>query len=107
MERFAHVFEAHDRQVLVRRGVDSDEHPAINLITEIDGAELSFNLVFHPDDQEEDREEDREFSYEKAEAARDRAFLEVDTLRKAAEGFAKQLEGAESPMDALRLLSCK
>ena len=103
MERFAHVFEAHDRQVLVRRGVDSDEHPAINLITEIDGAELSFNLVFHPDDQEEDRK----FSYEKAEAARDRAFLDVDTLRKAAEGFAKQLEGAESPMDALRLLSGK
>ncbi|QHR72889.1 hypothetical protein sortsyn_24 [Escherichia phage sortsyn] len=103
MERFAHVFEAHDRQVLVRRGVDSDENPAINLITEIQGAELSFNLVFHPDDQEEDRE----FSYEKAEAARDRAFLDVDTLRKAAEGFAKQLEGAESPMDALRLLSGK
>lgn len=102
MERFAHIFEAHDRQVLVRRGVDSDEHPAINLITEIDGAELSFNLVFHPDDQE-----DPEFSYDKAEAARDRAFLDVDTLRKAAEGFAKQLEGAESPMDALRLLSGK
>lgn len=103
MERFAHIFEAHDRQVLVRRGVDSDENPAINLITEIDGAELSFNLVFHPDDQEEDQE----FSYEKAEAARDRAFLDVDTLRKAAEGFAKQLAGAESPMDALRLLSGK
>lgn len=103
MERFAHVFEAHDRQVLVRRGVDSDEHPAINLITEIDGAELSFNLVFHPDDQAMDGEA----AYTEAEAARDRAFLEVDTLRKAAEGFAKQLEGAESPMDALRLLSGK
>lgn len=103
MERFAHVFEAHDRQVLVRKGEDSDENPAINLITEIQGAELSFNLVFHPDDQAMDGEA----AYTEAEESRDRAFLDVDTLRKAAEGFAKQLAGAVTPMDALRLLSGK
>lgn len=103
MERFAHVFEAHDRQVLVRKGEDSDDNPAINLITEIQGAELSFNLVFHPDDQAMDGEA----AYTEAQAARDRAFEKVDSLKEAAEGFAKQLAGAESPMDALRLLSGK
>ncbi|WAV88300.1 hypothetical protein [Phage ST231] len=103
MERFAHIFEAHDRQILVRKGEDSDDNPAICLVTEIQGAELSFNLVFHPDDQAMDGEA----AYIEAEAARDRGFEDVDKLRQAAEGFAKQLEGAESPMDALRLLSGK
>lgn len=103
MERFAHIFEAHDRQVLVRKGKDSDDNPAICLITEIHGAELSFNLVFHPDEEALDGA----IAYTEAEANRDRGFEDVDKLRQAAEGFAKQLEGAESPMDALRLLSGK
>lgn len=103
MERFAHLFEAHDRQVLVRKGEDSDDNPAICLVTEIKGAELSFNLVFHPDDQAMDGEA----AYTEAEAARDRAFLEVEKLEEAATGFAKQLAGAVTPIDALRLLSGK
>lgn len=93
MERFAHVFEAHDRQVLVRKGENDDGDPTINLITEIQGAELSFALVFSDSDT--------------AEEARDRAFEKVEALEEAATGFAKQLAGAESPMDALRLLSGK
>ncbi|WPJ70590.1 hypothetical protein [Escherichia phage vB-Eco-KMB41] len=103
MERFAHIFEAHDRQVLVRRGEDSEDNPAINLITEIQGAELSFNIVFHPDDEAMDGQA----AYDEAMAKRDQAFEKVDTLKEAAEGFAKQLAGAVSPMDALRLLSGK
>lgn len=103
MERFAHIFEAHDRQVLVRRGENDDGDPTINLITEVQGAELSFALVFSPDPEAMDGA----IAFTEAEAARDRAFDKVDALEEAATGFAKQLAGAESPMDALRLLSGK
>lgn len=99
MERFAHVFEAHDRQILVRKGEDGDNNPAICMITMIDGAELSTNLAFTINDDEDQNEVDERH------AALDRAFENVDALREMAEKFAERLAGVKSPFEALTRLT--
>ncbi|KFC98087.1 hypothetical protein [Leclercia adecarboxylata] len=46
MERFAKLFESHGRQILVKKGENSDGDNALCISTMFDGAEMSFNLGF-------------------------------------------------------------
>lgn len=49
MQKFWYLFEAHGSQVLVRKGEDSDDNPAIQFVAHAkDGAEISFGLNFEP-----------------------------------------------------------
>ncbi|VEC00038.1 Uncharacterised protein [Cedecea lapagei] len=46
MERFAKLFESHGRQILVRKGENSDGECALCISTMFDGAEMSLSLGF-------------------------------------------------------------
>lgn len=46
MERFAKLFETHGRQILVKKGENSDGDCALCISTMFDGAEMSLNLGF-------------------------------------------------------------
>ncbi|ELY5818848.1 hypothetical protein ACOZZ4_004379 [Cronobacter dublinensis] len=46
MERFAKLFETHGRQILVKKGENSDGDYALSISTMFDGAEMCFNLGF-------------------------------------------------------------
>ncbi|MEY8768987.1 hypothetical protein AB6T85_00840 [Erwinia sp. ACCC 02193] len=86
MERFAKVFEAHDRQILVRKGEDSDGDAALFIITMFEGAEMSLNLNFGDDEE-----------------ALDKA-LESFTQEQA-DHFGKQFEGQTSAFQAFQKLT--
>lgn len=55
MERFAKLFESHGRQILVRKGENSDGDCALCISTMFDGAEMSFNLGFGENDEAMDK----------------------------------------------------
>lgn len=46
MERFAKLFETHGRQILVKKGENSDGDCALCISTMFDGTEMSLNLGF-------------------------------------------------------------
>ena len=46
MERFAKLFESYGRQILVKKGENSDGDYALCISTMFEGAEMSFNLGF-------------------------------------------------------------
>lgn len=96
MQKYYYLVEAHGRQVLVRKGEDSDDNPAIQFVTHTDdGAEMSFGLNFEPKEGSTE---------EAAEADRDRAFEKEEELRTMAEAYAEKLIGCATGFDALRAL---
>lgn len=46
MERWAKLFEANGRQVLITKDVDDDDKPKLSISIRIDGAELTLGPVF-------------------------------------------------------------
>ncbi|HCT6444726.1 hypothetical protein [Enterobacter hormaechei] len=85
MEQFAKVFESHDRQILVKKGEDSDGDPALCISTMISGLEMSININFSDDGDSLNKAFDS-FTQDQADF------------------FAKKLEGQTSPFEALKLL---
>lgn len=85
MEQFAKVFESHDRQILVKKGEDSDGDPALCISTMISGLEMSINVNFSDDGDSLNKAFDS-FTQDQADF------------------FAKKLEGQTSPFEALKLL---
>lgn len=86
MEKFAKVFESHDRQILVRKGEDSDGDAALCISTMFSGAEMSINLSFGDDED----------SLDKA--------LESFTQEQA-DVFGKKFEGQSSAFEAFKQLT--
>jgi len=86
MERFAKVFESHDRQILVRKGEDSDGDAALCISTMFSGAEMSINLCFGDNDDALNKALEN-FSQEQA------------------DHFAKELEGQTSAFEAFKKLT--
>lgn len=97
MQKFWYLFEAHGSQVLVRKGEDSDDNPAIQFVAHAkDGAEISFGLNFEPKEGG---------SIERSTEERDQIFdTKEEELRQMAEGLAEKLAGCETGMDALAAL---
>lgn len=85
MEKFAKVFDSHDRQILIKKGVDSDGDPALCISTMVSGSEMSINVNFADDWDSLDKAFDS-FTQDQADF------------------FAKKLEGQTSPFEALKLL---
>ncbi len=90
MEKYWYLFEAHGRQVLVRKGENDDNDPTIDLVVKIAGAEISFAIVYGNEGGEEER--DRMFD------------TKAEELEGAAAAFAEKLIGITNPLDALRAL---
>ncbi|WP_313682408.1 hypothetical protein [Pantoea sp.] len=88
MERFAKVFESHDRQILVRKGEDSDGDAALCISTMFSGAEMSININFGDSD-----------------AALEKALENFG--QEQADHFAKQFEGESSAFEAFQRLSSR
>lgn len=88
MERFAKVFETHGRQILVRKGGDSDGDAALCVSTMFSGAEMSFNIGFGDNDEALD------------------AALSSFTQEQA-DYFGKQFEGESSAFEAFKILTKK
>ncbi len=86
MERFAKVFESHGRQILVRKGEDSDGDAALCISTMFSGAEMSINLVFGDNDD-----------------ALDKALETFE--QEQADHFAKQFEGQTSAFEAFNQIA--
>lgn len=85
MERFAKVFEAHGRQLLVKKSFDDDDRPKLSLIVMAQDAELDMGFSF-PEG-------------EVGEGNRDKVFDEFDQEK--AEKYLKTLEGAEYAHDMI------
>jgi len=81
MERFAKVFESNDRQILVKKGQDSDGDEALCISTMFSGTEMSINVSFTDDGDSLNKAFDA-FSQEQADF------------------FAKKLEGQTSAFEA-------
>ena len=86
MERFAKVFESHDRQILVRKGEDSDGNAALCISTMFSGTEMNLNLCFGDDEDALDKALDS-FSQEQADV------------------FGKKFEGETSAFEAFKQLT--
>lgn len=90
MEKYWYLFEAHGRQVLVRKGENDDNAPTIDLVVKIAGAEISFAVIYGNEGGEEER--DRMFD------------TKAEELEGAATAFAERFIGITNPMDALAAL---
>lgn len=97
MEKYWYLFEAHGVQVLVQKGEDSDDNPAIQFVSHAkDGAEISFGLNFEPKE---------DGTIERSTAERDKIFAtKEEELKDMAEGLAEKIAGCETGMDALAAL---
>lgn len=86
MERFAKLFESHGRQILVRKGENSDGDCALCISTMFDGAEMSINLGFGEDEDAMNNALEM-FSQEQADV------------------FGKKFEGQSSAFEAFKSLT--
>lgn len=85
MERFAKVFEAHGRQLLVKKSFDDDDRPKLSLIIQAEDSELDLGVCFPEGDT--------------GEALRDKAFDEYGQEK--ADAYLKTLEGCQYAMDVI------
>ncbi|WP_432372791.1 hypothetical protein ACRPHP_07125 [Pantoea allii] len=86
MERFAKVFESHGRQILVRKGENSDGDSSLNISTMFSGSEMTISLALGDDTEVLDKALER-FEQEQA------------------DHFAKQFEGHTSAFAAFKSLA--
>jgi len=86
MDRFAKLFEGHGRQILVKKGENSDGDYALNISTMFDGAEMCFHLGFGDN-----------------ESALDHAF-ETFTQEQA-DVFGRKFEGQNNAFEAFKMLT--
>lgn len=91
MEKFAKLFEAHGRQVLILKDTDSDDNLKLSIITRLDdGSELNIGPVFEGETAEEDL--NRVFDL---------------TSQEIADSLGKQLIGCKTAFEAMKALSGK
>lgn len=90
MEKWAKLFEANGRQVLVTKEYDEDDLPKLSFAVRIDGAELSLGPVFKG---------------ENGEADRDKIFEAADQAM--ADNFTRPLIGCQSVIEAAQALTDK
>ena len=86
MERFAKVFESHGRQILVRKGENSDGDSALNISTMFSGSEMTISLALGDNSEVLDKALEN-FEQEQA------------------DHFAKQFEGQSSAFEAFQSLT--
>lgn len=86
MERFAKIFESYGRQILVKKGENSDGDYALNISTMFDGAEMCFHLGFGDN-----------------ESALGHAFDSF--TQEQADVFGKKFEGQNSAFEAFKMLT--
>lgn len=86
MERFAKLFESYGRQILVKKGENSDGDCALCISTMFDGAEMSLNLGFGDNEEAMDNALDA-FTQEQADV------------------FGKKFEGQMSAFEAFKQLT--
>lgn len=86
MERFAKLFESYDRQILVRKGENSDGDYALCISTMFDGTEMAFNLGFGDNEDAMDHALDS-FTQEQADV------------------FGKKFEGQTNAFEAFKTLT--
>ncbi|KHS76992.1 hypothetical protein QT13_01760 [Pectobacterium brasiliense] len=91
MEIFATLYEFHGRQILVKKGKDSEDNPKLCVITQIGGDEIDFGISF-PDT-------------ESGWAALDLTFEKEDSLHKMAEGFAEAIKDCKTPMEVAKVIA--
>lgn len=89
MEKFAKVFESHDKQFLVMKNQTDDEQPKLSIITRLDGSEMDLGIVF----------EDSEKGWE----AFDASFESFS--QKEVDAVGEKLKGITSPIEAFKALS--
>lgn len=94
MDKQWNLIEAHGRQVLIRKGEDSDGNPAIQFVTYVGGGEVAFGISFEPDGQD----------FSGAIATRDHAFTKESELVECAKGFAERLIGCTNPLQAIKAI---
>ncbi|HBL7009008.1 TPA: hypothetical protein LSH92_004236 [Citrobacter koseri] len=90
MEKWAKLFEANGRQVLVTKDVDDDDKPKLSIAIRIDGAKLTLGSVFGGDNGEE---------------VRDKEFASAD--QQLADAFTEPLIDCQSVMEVVRVLMNK
>jgi len=86
MERFAKVFESHGRQILVRKGENSDGDSSLNISTMFSGSEMTISLALGDNTE-----------------ALDKALENFE--QEHADHFAKQFEGQTSALAAFKSLA--
>ncbi|EAR8162871.1 hypothetical protein DRC29_21175 [Salmonella enterica] len=90
MERWAKLFEANGRQVLITKDVDDDDKPKLSISIRIDGAELTLGPVFGGSNGDE---------------LLDKAFNSAG--QEVADTFTEPLVRCESVMDAAKILMAR
>lgn len=89
MERFAKVFEAHGRQLLIKKSVDDQsDQPKLSLILQFEEAEMDLGICF-PDTDE-------------GTALRDKAFDEYDQAK--ADAYLEPIKDCASAFQAATIL---
>lgn len=73
MERFAKVFEAHGRQLLVKKGIDEADRPKLCLIMQFEEAEMNLGISFPATDE---GDELLELAFNEYDQAKADAYLE-------------------------------
>lgn len=87
MEKFAKVFESHNRQFLILKNTNDDDDLKLSIISRFDGAEIDLGLIFTGDDSETKLDEAFEiFGQEQADV------------------FGNLLKDAKTPMEAFMAL---
>lgn len=90
MEKFAKLFEFHGRQILVKKGKDSEDNPKLCIITQIEGAEVDFGLSFS----------DTDAGWDSLNASFDKD-AEIEAV---ARGFAEQIKDCKTALDVMGAL---
>lgn len=89
MEKFAKVFESHDKQFLIMKNQTDEEKPKLSIITRLDGSEMDLGIVFA----------DSEKGWE----ALDASFESFS--QKEVDAVGEKLKGITSPLEAVKALS--
>ena len=90
MERWAKLFEANGRQVLITKEYDDDDNPKLSIAIRVEGAEISLGPVFSGEEAEDDR---------------DKLFDAAD--QEMADNFTKELIGCETAFDVAKAITGK
>ncbi|MCU9585936.1 hypothetical protein OCZ71_01975 [Proteus mirabilis] len=82
--KFVHLFESGNYQLLVKKTESEDGEPKLSLITQYDGAEVDFGIVMNNDDD------------------LDKAFNNYEQIKTGAEMYLKELNQSTSLQDFIK-----
>jgi len=93
MEKFARLFEFHGRQILVKKGKDSDDNPKLCVITQIEGDEIDFGVSFPDTDSGWN--------------ALNKTFGKDDSVEKMAQLYAEAIKDCNTAMEVALVIAGK